>query len=358
MLINLFQNLLGRRRRAADTTRVTLTLARELLAQSRREEVIDVLDLFIEGQPDQAEARFLRGTAILELQRAAEAVPDLTRASELNPREPRYLYNLAVAHWILGHSARTMELCRMALTLSAFDPARILLANIELHGEDYVRVLARIHDYLKPRTYVEIGVFCGASLRVVRPDTVTLGVDPAPRLEKPAGPNQRVFAETSDNFFAAHDVIAELGGRRVELAFVDGMHLFEYALRDFINIERLCNRDSIVLLHDCYPLNALTAARERFTGFWSGDIWRLMLLLKKYRPDLSAHTIATPPTGLGVILNLDPSSPLLGDNFDRIVAEYLAMDYSVLDASKQELLSLCPNDWPAIQTLLDSRYAP
>jgi hypothetical protein len=35
-------------------------------------------------------------------------------------------------------------------------------------------------------------------------------------------------------------VRALLGGLPVELGFIDGMHLFEFALRDFMNLERLC----------------------------------------------------------------------------------------------------------------------
>jgi hypothetical protein len=251
-----------------------------------------------------------------------------------------------------------VQLCREAVDINGFHLAHMLLANIEMHGEDYFRVLARMHAHLKPRTYVEVGVFRGSSLRLVPPQTQALGIDPEPRLDKPAGPNQRVFAQTSDEFFARHDVNGELGGRRIELAFIDGMHRFEYALRDFINIERLSNPDSVVLVHDCYPLDRQTAERERGTAFWSGDIWRLILLLRKYRPDLAIHTISTPPTGLGMIFNLDPASRVLADRLDEIVAEFLALDYGTLDGGKRSMLNACLNDWPIIADLLDSRRRP
>ena len=41
-----------------------------------------------------------------------------------------------------------------------------------------------------------------------------------------------LFPQTSDEFFARNDVGAELGGLPVDLAFIDGMHHFEFALRD------------------------------------------------------------------------------------------------------------------------------
>jgi len=241
----------------------------------------------------------------------------------------------------------------MATALADYNKAHVLLAAIELPGPGYFSLLARIHAHLRPRTYVEIGVSRGESLRLAHADTDCIGIDPAPRPKTRPGPRQRIFAEKSDDFFASHDVIAELGGRRIELAFIDGMHNFEFALRDFINIERHCEPGAIVLVHDCYPLDAATATRERHTSFWSGDVWRLILALKKYRPDLKVHTVGTAPTGLGVITHLDPSSRVLSDALDRIIAEYLATDYSILQGRKSELLGLYPNNWPAVRALID-----
>src|SRR5207302_7216211 len=95
-----------------------------------------------------------------------------------------------------------------------------------------------------------------------------------------------------------------------------------------------------------------TAQRERLWGFWSGDIWRLIVLLKKYRPDLSIHTIATPPTGLAVVRNLDPSSRFIADNLGRLCAEFMALHYSYLEKDRAAKLNLFPNDWEQIRPLL------
>jgi hypothetical protein len=168
----------------------------------------------------------------------------------------------------------------------------------------------------------------------------------------PLGPNTSILVASSDDYFADHDVRAELGGLPIDLAFIDGMHQFEFALRDFINIEKHCSAQSTVLIHDCYPLTRLTAERERKTLFWSGDVWRLILILRKYRPDLSVNVLATAPTGLGVVRGLDPGSSVLAERMQEIVDEYLALDYSVLDADKAGMLALFPNDWEWIKSLL------
>lgn len=273
----------------------------------------------------------------------------------MNQFKSRFLYNKARFLSAVGKIDQASKACTGVLELGDHRKVRMLLSGLELPGENYFNLLARMHDYLKPQTYIEIGVDRGLSMRLASPETAALGVDPKPNLKRPPGPNVRIFAQTSDDFFATHDVSAELSGKRLDLAFIDGMHQFEYALRDFIHMERLSSRESIILIHDCYPLDALSAARERSTFFWSGDIWRLILILKKYRPDLSVHTVAAPPTGLGVIFNLDSTSTVLTQYLSSIIAEGMAMNFGMLTGRKAEMLNLYPNDWGKVQELLDSR---
>ena len=49
---------------------------------------------------------------------------------------------------------------------------------------------------------------------------------------------------------------------------------------------------------------------------------------------------------------LDPGSSVLRQNYEEIVGEYLAVDYSVLDADKAGLLALYPNDWEKVKAIL------
>ena len=228
------------------------------------------------------------------------------------------------------------------------------MAQAAMPGPYYTEVLAWFHARLKPRAYLETGVASGKTIALAAPGTLAVGVDPQPKIAVPLGRNVTIVPATSDAFFASLDAATLLGGRPVELAFIDGMHHFEYALRDFIGIERLADPRAVILLHDCYPLDRQTAARERATVFWSGDCWRAILALKKYRPDLAIHTIAAAPTGLAMVRRLDPASRVLAERIDRIVAEFLAVDYAVLEADKAGMLNLFPNDTARIGELLDS----
>jgi len=252
-----------------------------------------------------------------------------------------------------GEADEAIALCRQALEREPGNAhARLIWVRALMPGELYRQVLRRIHEHVRPRTYVEIGVSKGDTIALALPETLALGIDPAPKIARPLTPRTRIYAETSDDFFARYDLKAELGGLPVDLAFIDGLHHFEFALRDFINLERYCARDSTILVHDCYPLDEPTARRERVYDFWSGDVWKLVLCLKRYRPDLALHTIGTAPTGLAVIRNLDSASGVLAANLGRICEEFIPLPFATIEQHQPEELNLVANEWGAVRALL------
>ncbi len=219
--------------------------------------------------------------------------------------------------------------------------------------QPYFELLDRIHQHLLPRTYVEIGISTGRSLTLALPGTVCVGVDPDPQVAFPLNGTTTVYPETSDGFFAEHQLEQVLGGVPLDLAFIDGMHNFEFALRDFMNLEQAAHPTTTILIHDCLPKNEVHAARDRQTEKWAGDIWRLVLLLRAWRPDLEVAVADSGPSGLGIVRALDPASNVLHDHYDEIVEHYLAIPYSALDdGTMREQLNCVPGDWPSLRSLL------
>jgi len=219
-------------------------------------------------------------------------------------------------------------------------------------GADYYAVLERIHSFLKPRTYVEIGIRNGQSFALAKTATASVGIDPAPDLKFALRPGAKVFPMTSDAFFAQHNLAHELGHDSVDLAFIDGMHLFEFALRDFANLEKFCGPASTILVHDAFPVDRVTATRERTTQIWSGDVWKLIPCLKKYRPDLRIGTVDVPPTGLAIIRCLDRSSTTLPSRLESLYEEFVPCDYGELEAGKAQQLNRVENKWHEIKAAL------
>lgn len=210
-----------------------------------------------------------------------------------------------------------------------FPGAQGALAGLRLPGPPYRDVLRRAHELLKPRTYLEIGVETGATLALARSAERSVGIDPDSSKLRPEliPPSARVFHETSDAFFERQSRAQVLGPHLVDLAFIDGMHWFEYALRDFMHVEAWSQRDGTVILHDCLPLFPLTASRERRTKFWVGDVWKVVSILREYRPDLRVTLVATAPSGLCVVRGLDPTSRVLPDRLAEIVERFRDLPY-------------------------------
>jgi hypothetical protein len=217
-------------------------------------------------------------------------------------------------------------------------------------------LLEQIHQRLLPRTYLEIGVHEGHSLRIALPGTRAVGIDPEPLLRDPG--DAAVFPLTSDDFFARYDLSAVLGDVALDLAFIDGMHLFEFVLRDLINVGRYAVPTTTVLLHDCYPISAATATREHLTYLWTGDVWKIILILKEYCPEVDVCVVDAPPAGLGIVRHLDAGvSERLQKSYDEIVDRFLALEYSTLEGDKAGLLNRIDYDWTLIDPVLPPPFS-
>jgi cephalosporin hydroxylase len=237
-------------------------------------------------------------------------------------------------------------------------PVPIINTVADLHGDSYVALLGNLHSTLKPRTYVEIGVWTGESLLLAEPGTTALGIDPQPRLEEDLPGHIRVIQSSSDDFFRDEDVRDELGGKAIELAFIDGMHRCEFVLRDFMNLEAASAPGGLILIHDSYPRDAASSTRDWAPGmdFWTGDVWRAVVALRRHRPDLDISTAASPPSGLTLVRGLDPSSRILHDRYDQIVEEMLDYDFASFESAMDSELNLIAGDWTTVSGAL--RRAP
>ncbi|MQA73289.1 MAG: class I SAM-dependent methyltransferase [Solirubrobacterales bacterium] len=226
-------------------------------------------------------------------------------------------------------------------------------------GPAYYKVLRWIHRILDPANYVEIGVDKGVSFEQAQPDTPCIGVDPSPHIQHELSEKKKIYELTSDEFFARYDLRELLGGP-VELAFIDGLHLFEQVLGDLVNVERNSAAGTVILLHDCIPLDAATASRERTTDFYCGDVWKAVLALRRRRPDLEMVAVPTAPTGLCLVRRLDSRNRQLEAELPEIVATYRDLDFDYYSAHREEMPELIANEREAVRDWLRpsrARYA-
>ncbi|WP_232631972.1 class I SAM-dependent methyltransferase [Methylobacterium sp. Leaf118] len=204
-------------------------------------------------------------------------------------------------------------------------------------GLAYTELLARLSRAAAVQRYLEVGVAQGEVFgRIACRHAV--GVDPEFTLKTNVAANKAkvsLFQVMSDTFFEHLNLRRDIGGR-IDLAFLDGMHLFEFLLRDFMNTEAICRRDSIIAMHDCLPLAEPMVERDPMRaeerslgtphqGWWTGDVWKVVAILTKYRPDLDVMLVDAAPTGLVIVTGLDPASPVLKRRYPAIVEEFSAI---------------------------------
>jgi len=184
--------------------------------------------------------------------------------------------------------------------------------------------LSGVHSAFSPRNYLEIGVSDGRSLTLSR--TRSIGIDPAFKVMAEQECALKLVRATSDDFFARPAPVDFFPEGTIDYALIDGMHLFEYALRDFMNVERHSTWSTVIVFDDMLPRSVSEAARDRHTVFWAGDVYKVTEVLRRYRPDLVLVELDTEPTGLLLVLGADPTNNVLHEKYDEIIAEFVYDD--------------------------------
>jgi hypothetical protein len=180
---------------------------------------------------------------------------------------------------------------------------------------DYLHALRHVHEIIEPANYCEIGCRLGISLALSRAPSI--GIDPDFDIRTELTAPTRLYRKTSDAFFSTGDC-ARVLGTPVDFAFIDGMHLVEYALRDFINIEKHSTPKGLIAIDDLLPQEMRYASRQRETQIWTGDVYRVIPILRMFRPDLEVHVFDVEMKGFGLVSRLDPSSAVLPARYESI----------------------------------------
>lgn len=287
------------------TLNAVLQAARVLRARRRHGQAAQAFRHALKRDPENLQAGLELGATLCDGGQLARARTVFRQRLSVEPGAIPVMMRLGQVEARLSLPTEGTWLLRaLACDVDPLD-AHLRLARIRLPGPGYLDVLATAHAILKPRSYVEIGVASGSSLALARHPTRAVGIDPHPRIKRRFSVPAVVYRMKSDEFFNEVDLAEVLGGTPFDLGFIDGLHSFEQTLRDFVNLESRSAPTSVLLLHDCLPLDERTGSWPRTTSFWSGDSWRILPYLMEQRPDLGIHVIPCWPTGLVVVSALD-----------------------------------------------------
>jgi hypothetical protein len=159
---------------------------------------------------------------------------------------------------------------------------------------------------------------------------------------------------TSDKFFAKVEAGKISGVHGYSLAFIDGLHTYDQALRDFINLEKLSSADSVIMLHDCIPLDEISSSNPRISQFYTGDVWKTLLIIVRNRPDLKICIVPAWPSGLVLVRGLNSKSNLLNEKFSVLVDQYRPLSFADYSSVVSELPSPTANEEEAIRQFLQA----
>ena len=294
-------------------------------------------------EPAHVDANHNLGILLVDLHQSNKALPFLMNAFEGNSKVEQFWvsYINALINLDQLDNARAFIEIANKLGFSGEKFERLSLRTVSpvlLHARgkffqaqdgDYLSFLRALHENVY-EGYFEIGTRTGDSL--VLSQSPSIAIDPFFQLEKnPIGNKEfcLMFQETSDSFFETR--LPKLQGLKCQLAFIDGMHLFEYALKDFINLAKISSEKALFLFHDPIPWTFKMAARNNETlernEAWTGDIWKLVHILIDAGMKDNINLLSSAPSGLLAVLKPDKKIiTKLEKNYDKICAKWLDVE--------------------------------
>jgi hypothetical protein len=208
-------------------------------------------------------------------------------------------------------------------------------------------IINALLDRTEERRYLEIGIRDPDSTYNRINADYKLSVDPGVESDV----NVATFPVTSDQFFK--DLFSgaiKLPHDRLDVIFIDGLHLADQVYRDILNSLRVLADVGFIVLHDCNP-PTIHHARENFreqgpaTHFWNGTSWKA---LQRFRSESDKRCfVVDVDWGIGVIVNNDEDSSY------RLPADANPFyEYNVMAADRKKILNLCDVvDAPELKSL-------
>lgn len=219
-------------------------------------------------------------------------------------------------------------------------------------GLDRVKLVQMVINKLSAKTYLEIGVDQGRLYEIVH-GPLKIGVDPvlpAPKVAKLLDEKNLYVQKTSDDFFR-EDAPKILGNRKIDVAFIDGLHEYKQVLKDIENTLHYLSDNGVIILHDCNPWSRAAAipafsmpeAKERalalnyseWDGGWTGDVWKSVVTLRSRELPLEIFVLDA-DCGLGVIRKRKEKKR------DISITAPENMEYADLEKNKISYLNLKP----------------
>ena len=193
-------------------------------------------------------------------------------------------------------------------------------------------VVSYMFNRVRPKLFLTLGDHAKYVQCVPQP-ILGLGIDPWPMMSlKSLPPNQLVYPVTCDYFFHSPYMIKEL---HPDIVLISGYHRFEQVLRDIIFSEKLCKKESVIMVANTYPLAKEDIDRADITQsqHQTGDVYKIIPIFRQFRPDLKVTTLTDVDKGLTIIENLDEANHVLQHDLVHAVEDVIDTPFDKRDTS-------------------------
>ena len=202
-------------------------------------------------------------------------------------------------------------------------------------------VIQQLIDQSSEKLYLEIGVFVGHNFLQIEANR-KIAIDHNKRIKHTSqfSENTVFYEMTSDVFFEKQ--IDEILDKKIDVAFIDGLHTYEQSLNDVLNCLDYLKGDGFIVMHDCFPktkaaahpIQTVAQKMPSYQGFWNGDVFKTILWLRTNRPDLTVFVLDA-DHGLGIIYK-KPAKKLL----TLSEKEIKDMTFEIFKSNQSEYLNL------------------
>lgn len=193
---------------------------------------------------------------------------------------------------------------------------------------------------MKGENYLEIGVKNGPNFLPIKVHNngIKIGVDPNFKISKKQilkslinnkyNINPQYYETTSDEFFKLN-----IKTKYFDCIFIDGLHTYEQSLKDVKNSLDRISEKGVIVLHDCFP-----PSYEYSHPQWSGDVYKTIIWLKTFRPDLEVFVLDC-DFGVGIVRKRQTKSNSSLNLTEEIIA---TIGYDQLVENKALYLDIKP----------------
>lgn len=165
----------------------------------------------------------------------------------------------------------------------------LIKKNRPVLGNWHVNFIVHLASIIKPKTYVELGLYqCELFNKIIPFADELIGVD----LAVEAGTFMKKIQKTS--FFNCstdeYCQIARTKGLKIDMLFIDANHSYKSVKNDFLGYFSIVSEGGIILLHDGYPKDV------KHTGSgYCGDGYKAIDELTQSASDYEMMTIPVHP---------------------------------------------------------------